>query len=191
MIRAVMPKMPFACRKTRETLSEESPRGLLGPSGELITHPVLQRHGPLRLTSKGRLKTPCERQPSLSGTERECTGRQRASQDDAVPTRERQAITGSPSKRFPCTGQPHITHRSLHSALLGCGPAKVRPRVQVHAPHSLRDTRVPPGVIAFLSGRHQQPAEAEHETASRYSSSAETPSEPAHGETDTLQLLAL
>lgn len=33
MIRTVMPKMPFACRKTRETLSEESPWGFPAPLG--------------------------------------------------------------------------------------------------------------------------------------------------------------
>lgn len=62
--------------------------GVPGPSGELIMHPVLHRHCPLLRTSEGRLKTPCESQPSLSGTQRESTGRQRASQDDVVPTQK-------------------------------------------------------------------------------------------------------
>lgn len=96
-------------------------------------------------------------------------------------------ITGSPAKRFPCTEQPHC---SLPSAFRGWGPAKGWPRVQVRAPHRLKDTQVPPGFIVFLSGQRQQPAEAEHETASRCSSSAETPTEPANGQTDTLLLLA-
>lgn len=45
---------------------------------------------------------------------------------------------------------------TCHSALLAWGPA----RVQVHAPHGLRDAWVSPGCIIF-SGQRPQPAERE------------------------------
>lgn len=168
--------------------------GVPGPSGELIIHPVPHRHCPLLRTSEGRLKTPCESQPSLSGTQRESTGRQRESQDDVVPTQKGTAKGGDRPFHYREPRKEVSVHRATPPlpslCFSGLGPCKGVAQGTGAHPHRLKDTQVPPGFIVFLSGQRQQPAEAEHETASRCSSSAETPTEPANGQTDTLLLLA-
>ena len=83
MIRAMVPKMPLAWRKTRERDFERNPRGGSQPLGgadpTLRSPPAL----PFPEDKQREVHMLCDSQASFSGTDRESPGRQKASKDDS------------------------------------------------------------------------------------------------------------
>lgn len=135
-----------------------------------------------------RLQTQCQSRALLCGAQRESMGRQKASKGDSAPPQEK-AVQGEdtpflgaqrsqqaelrPSTRFQCPQQPRPRPQPAAPATLLSG-AGALPRVQVPAPHGLRDAWVSPGYIIF-SGQRPQPAEHERERPPHCGSSAPSP----------------
>lgn len=174
VIRAMVPKMPFACKGKNER-SLGDPLGSTqcpsaGGAHLILGCPLILPFSPERVQVHGRSHAKlCGRRASM--------GRQRVSRDDCRPMQERE-VRPAPRAEKAAGGAsiPPRGSSSPHSLLHPHSASTPRVAQGTGAPaHPPRTPRFPSGFMAFLSGPHQQPVQAGQEPAPHCSVSAGTP----------------